>query len=81
MQEIQELRQASKSNNERQELQNHFNQLEKNLMEKVGSELETVSTLKSTEEDELQEKYRLTCFELEKKNQETLANRERMKEL
>lgn len=51
MQEIQELRQASKSNNERQELQNHFNQLEKNLMEKVGSELETVSTLKSTEED------------------------------
>ena len=81
MQEIQELRQASKANNEKQELQNHFNQLQKNLMEKVGSQLETVSTLKSTEEDQLQEKYRLTCFELQKKNQETLVNRERMREL
>jgi hypothetical protein len=70
MQEIQELRQnnAKVESQKQEDLQNHLSKLEEKLVNKVKNELETVSTLKSAEEDEYEEKNKLTSAELQKAN-------------
>lgn len=76
MQEIQELREnnAKAESKKQQDLQNHLSKLEEKLVHKVKNELETVSTLKTAEEEDNEERIRQTALELQRANQELLKN-------
>lgn len=71
MQEIQELKKnQEKGQINAVDIENQFSRFEMGLVQKMKGELETASTMKSTEEEELEEGNRVMAIELKRKKTE-----------
>jgi chromosome segregation ATPase len=71
MEEIQELKKnQGKGQINAVDIENQFSRFEKGLVQKMKGELETASTMKSTEEEELEEGNRVMAVELKRKKTE-----------